>query len=117
MHAYDSITVRGWCRSGVISDRAVLVLEHLFVSPNVSVDHYWKKVMRRLSNCLYVLATMSTGTQKTFRRLEGGRWGKGSPYSEADYLSCAILEFYENSSAGSSAGSEESSGAEYSLPS
>jgi hypothetical protein len=113
MHAYDSITVRGWCRSGVISDRALLVLERLFVSPSVHLDHYWKKVMRRLSNCLYVLVTMSTGAQKTFRRLEGERWGKGTDASEADYLSRAILEFYEDSSAAS----EDPSDSRYSLPS
>jgi hypothetical protein len=117
MHAYDSITVRGWCRSGVICDRSLLVLERLFISPNVHLDHYWKKVMRRLSNCLYVLVTMSTGAQKTFRRLEGERWGKGTDASEADYLSRAILEFYEDSSTGPSAASEDSSDSTYSLPS
>lgn len=116
MQAYDSITVRGWRKSGVIFDRAMLVLEILLVSPNGGLDHYWKKVMRRLSNCLYVLVTMSTGAEKTFRRLEGERWGKGTDASEADYLSRAILEFYEDS-AGSFAASEDSSDSTYSLPS
>jgi hypothetical protein len=115
MRAYDSITVRGWRKYGVVMDRDMLVSEELSVSLDgpTHLNHYWKKVMRRLSNCLYVLVTMSTGAEKTFRRLEGERWGKGTDASEADYLSRAILEFYEDSSAAS----EDPSDSRYSLPS
>jgi hypothetical protein len=111
MSVYDYITVRGWRAHGIVSDRQMLVRENLAVRDDGPV--FWDKTMRRLSNCLYVLVTMSTGAQKTFRRLEGERWGKGTDASEADYLSRAILEFYEDSSAAS----EDPSDSRYSLPS
>lgn len=114
MSVYDYITVRGWRAHGVVSDRQMLVRENLAVRDDGPV--FWDKTMRRLSNCLYVLVTMSTGAQKTFRRLEGERWGKNSSESyssEADYLSRSILEFYEDSSAAS----EDPSDSTYSLPS
>ncbi len=111
MRAYDSITVRGWRKHGVVMDRDMLVSEELSVSLDGPVS--WAKTMRRLSNCLYVLVTMPTGAEKTFRRLEGERWGKGALVADFDYLSRAIFEFY----ASCKTASEESSDSTYSPPS
>lgn len=92
MRAYDTITVRGWRKSGVISERHMLVMEDLSVSLDGPAN--WGKTMRRLSNCLYVLVTTSDGVEKTIRRLEGERWGRGTARSEADHLEHEIFNVY-----------------------